>query len=493
MDSIFLPIAPHVIVTLTACLVLMIRAFGDRTTTQASSLTTLLGLGAAFVVCLARPGSEPLSAFSGMVVLDPISTVLCLLVLLSAILTVLLSMDYLKRIGIAQAEFYALLLFAVAGMMFLGSATDLVTVFLGVELMSIAVYVMVGFNRSRSESTEAALKYLILGAFASGFLLYGIALIYGATGHTNLQAIAEFSKAAGHTPVSPTLLIGVGLLIIGLAFKIGAVPFHMWVADVYQGAPTSVTAFMATAVKAAGITVVVRVFFFFFSDLMSYWVPLMQVLAILTMTVGNLAALTQTNVKRMLAYSSVAHAGYILVALVATSDQANASHALTSIFFYLIAYTVMNMGAFGVIIWLGRDKDEHEHLDSFKGLAQRRPWGAFLLALFLLALAGIPPTVGFAGKFFVFACAMRAGFTGLVIIGLLNSALSAYYYLRPIVTMYMSDPDAPEPAVEHRPAVVVALGLSAVLTLELGLNLISRLSGGTSYFEILRQYLSTMI
>jgi NADH-quinone oxidoreductase subunit N len=495
MNILFRPIIPHIIVALCGCIVLLIRAYGKKTSADSSAWVSIFGLIIALSICVMQPGRKPISAFSGMVSYDPVSTILCLLVILSGILAVLLSMDYINRIGIAQSEFYALLMFAVSGMMFLGSASDLVSIFLGVELMSISIYVMVGFNRSRLESGEAAIKYLILGAFASGFLLYGIAMIYGATGYTGLREVAEVVRQKGATQMGPIFLVGIGLLIIGLGFKIGAVPFHMWVPDVYQGAPTSVTAFMATAVKAAGIAVIVRIFYFFLSDFMAYWIPVISFLAVITMTVGNLAALTQNNMKRMLAYSSIAHAGYILVGLVATMDKASAGPAISSIFFYLLAYTVMNMGAFGVIILLGKDKDEHESIEAFRGLSQRRPWAAFLLALFLLALAGIPPTVGFAGKFFIFATAMRAGLTGLVIIGVLNSALSAYYYLRPLIIMYMSEPEqeTEEIVVKRRPALAIGLTISAVLTVELGLHFVSWLSGGANYFEAIQKYLSAMI
>lgn len=494
MEILIRPILPHIIVATTGCGILFIRAFGKRNTTSLSFLISLLGITIALLSCFLLRGQKPSSSFYGMIAYDPMSTILSVLVLLSGLLTVLISSDYINRIGIAQDEFYALILFGISGMMFIGSASDLVSIFLGIELMSIAIYVMVGFNRARNESTEGALKYLILGAFASGFLLYGIALIYGTTGYTGLREIAEVFKNKGIGQLSPLFLIGLALITVGLGFKIGAVPFHMWVPDVYQGAPTSVTAFMATAVKAAGITALVRVTYVSFSDFNLYFGPILTIFAILTMTIGNFAALTQTNMKRMLAYSSIAHAGYILIGVIASLDKSNSNQAVSSIFYYLLAYTVMNIGAFGVIIMLGKDKDEHDNIESFKGLAQKRPWGAFLLALFLLALAGIPPTVGFAGKFFIFASAMRSGLTELVIIGVLNSALSAYYYLRPIIIMYMNDP---ETNIElnscKRPALTVALTISAVLTVELGLHFVSWVSGKGSYFEIIQQYISQMI
>ncbi len=488
------PIAPHLIVIAAGCLVLLMRAYGKKTSAGASGAVTLASLVLALAASVFLHGDAAKSAFSGMVVDDNFSLLVTVLVLFSGILCVMLSFDYLKRIGIAQAEFYSLVLFAVSGMMFLGSASDLVTVFLGVEIMSISIYVLVGFNRGRMESTEAALKYLILGAFASGFLLYGIAMIYGATGTTNIAQVAEFFKTHGPSQISPLFMVGLALLVIGFGFKIGAAPFHMWVPDVYQGAPTSITAFMATGVKAAGVAVVVRVLMFAFPESMDRWVPLIQLLAMVTMTVGNIAALTQKNLKRMLAYSSIAHAGYILVGLAAVYSQGFAEKAVSAVFFYLLAYTVMNIGAFAIMILLGRDSDEYENIDDYKGLAQRRPWAAFFLALFLLSLAGIPPTAGFAGKFYVFTAAMRAGFVALVIIGVLNSALSAYYYLRPLIIMYMSDPDADiVENTERRPALIVAIGVTAVLTLELGMGLLAYLAGGGSYYEMISGYLARVM
>ncbi|MBI5846329.1 MAG: NADH-quinone oxidoreductase subunit N [Deltaproteobacteria bacterium] len=494
MDILLKPIAPHMIVILAGCLVLLIRAYGKKAPIMLSGALTLVGLVAALVAAVVLRPESATPAFSGMVVQDSFSLLVILLVLLSAILCVMLSFDYTQRIGIAQGEFYALFLFAVSGMMFLGSATDLVTVFLGVEIMSISVYVLVGFNRHRMESTEAAIKYLILGAFASGFLLYGISMIYGATGTTGISQIAEFYKSHGPSQSGPFFMIGLGLLIIGFGFKIGAAPFHMWVPDVYHGAPTSITAFMATGVKAAGVAVFLRVLMFAFPDSAENWVPLIQIIAMATMTVGNFAALVQTNMKRMLAYSSIAHAGYILVGIVATYGIGFEGKAVTSVFFYLLAYTVMNIGAFGVMILLGKGNEEYESIEDYKGLAQRRPWAAFLLALFLLSLAGIPPTAGFAGKFYIFTSAMRGGFIALVVIGVLNSALSAYYYLRPLIIMYMSDPaEQIEEATARRPALAVALGLTAILTLELGMGLLAYLVGGGSYFEMISRAIAKVM
>ncbi len=497
-DILFRPILPHMIVIGCAMAVLMTTAFARRGCGGAGAAwaASLCGLLAALAVCASLWGGEPVSAFGGMVALDGFSLILCVIVLVAAILAVLLSTNYVERIGIAQGEYYALLLLATSGMMLLGSATDLVTVFLGIEIMSIAIYVLVGFNHARPQSAEAALKYLLLGAFASGFLLYGIALVYGSTGSTNLAEIARYFKPHDMTRVPPTFLIGIGLLVVGFGFKVGAVPFHMWTPDVYQGAPTSITAFMATGVKAAAFAALLRVFYFAFPNLSLHWAPVLQGLAIATMIVGNLMALTQTNIKRMLAYSSIAHAGYILVGLVAVYDKSVAAEAASSIFFYLLAYTVMNAGAFGVVIMLGRDKEEMEELDDYKGLAVRRPWMAFLLALFLLSLAGLPPTAGFAGKFFIFATAMRAGFEMLVVIGVLNSALSVYYYLRPLVIMYMQEPEdgvEAENGAAGRPFTLLAIVFSAAATVELGVAFLPWISGGPSYFEILLRSLASVI
>jgi len=342
----------------------------------------------------------------------------------------------------------------------MAASNDLITVFLGLELMSLALYVMVGFRRSNLESNEAALKYFLLGAFASGFLLYGIALLYGATGSTNLRAIAAFlsdSPLGG----SALVLAGALLLLVGFGFKVAAVPFHMWTPDAYEGAPTSVTAFMSAGAKAAGFAALLRVAGSALAEIQADWRPILTWLAILTMTVGNVSALLQTNLKRMLAYSSIAHAGYVLVALTAGGTE-GASAAV----FYLAVYSFMNLGAFGILALLGREQEERVLLSDLSGLGFRQPLLGLAMTVFMISLGGIPPTAGFMGKVYVFGAAIEAGLIPLVIVGVLNSVVSVFYYLRVTVAMYMQEEPAGGP-VEISWAAPAAVALLATLALTL--------------------------
>jgi NADH-quinone oxidoreductase subunit N len=340
-------------------------------------------------------------------------------------------------LGLPTGEYFGLLLLAASGMMFVGSATHLITIFLSLEIFSIALYALAGLNHTDSRSGEAALKYLLLGGFASAFLLYGMALVFGATGSTSLAGIATaVSAAAAAGTGTPMLLIGISLMLIGFAFKVAAVPFHMWTPDVYQGAPTSVTAFMSVGAKAAGFAALLRLLLVAFPGLVDIWVWPVAVLAVLTMTWGNLAALAQKNLKRMLAYSSIAHAGYVLVGAAAGGEGAG------GVLFYLLAYTLMNIGAFAVLIALERDASEVAgvSLERVAGLFRRKPWLAAAMTIFMLSLSGIPPMAGFLGKFYVFGAAVRAGYMWLAIVGVVNSVISAYYYLRVIARMAMAEP-----------------------------------------------------
>jgi len=375
-----------------------------------------------------------------------------------------MSIRFLKVEGFEHGEYYVLLLFATVGMMFMASAADLIIVFLGLETFSLAIYVLAGFFRTNPKSNESSLKYFLLGAFSTGFLLYGIALIYGATGTTNLKGIHDFLRRADFF-TDPLLLIGMGLLIVGFGFKVASVPFHMWTPDVYEGAPTAVTAFMAVGPKAAGFAAFLRVFLYSLSSLQTDWVWILWVLAVLTMTLGNIVAIAQKNIKRMLAYSSIAHAGYILVAMVAASELSTAS-----ILYYLLAYAFMNLGAFAVVILYGRKGEENILVSDYSGMASRYPLLAAGMAIFMFSLAGIPPTAGFVGKFYIFSAAVKAGYVGLAIIGVLNSALSVYFYLRVTVMMYMRSPEK-EPAggLDFSPGMVIALLITVFFTLQMGI------------------------
>jgi NADH-quinone oxidoreductase subunit N len=385
----------------------------------------------------------------------------------------MLSQSYVKKDGLEHGEYYALILFAVAGMMLMAGALDLITFFLGLELMSISFYVLAALARHRAASNEAGLKYFLLGAFATGFLLYGIALIYGASGTTNIPVLtANIGAFAG----SAMFLIGTGLLMVGLAFKVAAVPFHMWVPDVYEGAPTTVSGFMSTGGKAAAFSAFLLVFSPTLLGALANVRDILAVIAALSMVVGNLIAISQSNIKRMLAYSSIAHAGYILSGVVA-GNQAGSNGVL----FYLLSYTLMNVGAFGVLGILESKDGGNLTFDDYTGLSTQRPLLAGLMALFMFSLAGIPPFAGFFGKYYVFAGAVEAGFTWLAIVGVLMSVVSAYYYLRLVVLMYFREQaavlDGPVPAMG-----VVALIFSAVALLVFGIYPSSIVSVTSHFF-----------
>ncbi|MBN2135577.1 MAG: NADH-quinone oxidoreductase subunit N [Acidobacteria bacterium] len=358
----------------------------------------------------------------------------------AAILTVFFSIWYLKREKFNYGEFYGMMMFVVLGMFVMASANDLLTFFIGLELMSIALYIIVGLFRTRKYSNEAAIKYFIMGSFASAFLLFGIALIYGITGSTKLNIIAEFLGNNADVLSSPLLMVSVILLISGFAFKLGLVPFHMWTPDVYQGAPTTLTAFMSVAVKGAALCVLITVLLSL-KLVSGSWVLILTVLAVITMTVGNVAALRQKDIKRMLAYSSIAHAGYILVAIVALSNPKASMLAGTSVLFYLMGYLFMNFGAFTIAYLVAGEGDEGYDIENYKGLSKKRPLLAGLMAIFMFSLIGIPPLVGFMAKFQVFYAAVKASFITLTVIAVLNSVVAVYYYLRVVVTMYMDEPE----------------------------------------------------
>jgi NADH-quinone oxidoreductase subunit N len=424
-------IAPSLVVTLTACLVLVLDLLPPRARKDHLGFVGVAGVIAAMWTSLVLWGSD-LRAFSGMIVLDNFALFFHLIITFATALILLLSMDYVRRQGVERGEFYILVLFAAVGMMLMASAADLLMVFLGLEIMSISLYVLAGFLGGL-QAGEASMKYFLLGAFASGFFLYGIALVFGATGSTNLERIgAAVSAGSGREPM---LVIGFALLLVGFGFKISSVPFHMWASDVYEGAPTSVTALIATGSKAGALAALLRVLLAW-GRVQPDWAVLMWGLAVLSMTVGNVVALAQSNVKRMLAYSSIAHVGYMLVGVVAGGA---AGHG--SVLFYMLVYTFTTAGAFGALLLLERNGQEATQVRDLAGLAARHPLLALVMTVFFLSLIGIPPTAGFAGKFYLFGAAVRAGWIWLAVIGVLNSAVAAYYYLRIIVYMYMRDPE----------------------------------------------------
>jgi NADH-quinone oxidoreductase subunit N len=487
MDLHFSLIMPEIIVTATAVLVMAIEAF-TRKSLKAwpSGIVSMLGLAAAAFFTIDLYGWDgPRKAFYNMIVIDDLRLSFTLVFIVVAILTVLLSIVWVKWEDLPAGEFHTLLLFATVGMMLMASGLDLVMIFLGLEILSIATYVMAGFRRTDLRSNESSLKYFILGSFSSGFLLYGIALIYGATGTatglagtTNIEEIAIRLQSPLYTPL---LFAGAAMLFIGFAFKIALAPFHVWTPDVYEGAPTPVTAFMAAGPKAAGFASFLRVFLFGFpialsagaaADLHTAWLSAMSLLAVLTMTIGNVVAIVQSNVKRMLAYSSIAHAGYALVGFVAagaTSDIQRRDTAIAAVIFYLLAYAVMNIGAFAVVTLIARSGDRLTRFEDYNGIGFRAPVLAFLLTLFLLSLLGMPLTAGFIGKVAVFGAALNEGYTGLVIVGVLNTAISVYYYLRLIVLMFFREVSAPwsPPAIPG--SATIALVVTAIAVLYMGI------------------------
>jgi NADH-quinone oxidoreductase subunit N len=457
------PIAPAAIVAVTGVLVLLSQAFTAKGRSAPAAALSLAGLVAAFAsVWLLASGPARGAILAGAVAADGLALFLQALVLGVAIVTVLLSPAYLRAVGIERGEYYALLLFSVVGMLGLVSSLELVSMFVALEIMSVALYGLAGLDRARAESQEAALKYFVTGAFASAFFLYGVALVYGMSGSTSLERVARALGTLAPDAV-PLAVLGAALLLVGFGFKIASVPFHMWAPDVYEGAPTPVTGFMAAGVKAAAFGAFLRVFGYALPSLAPHWQPLVAVLAAITMVVGNLAALAQGNLKRMLAYSSIAHAGYLLTALVAAPDRAG-----EAILFYLVGYAAVNLGAFGVVSALSREGREPLGWQDLAGLAERRPALAAALTVFLVSLTGIPVTAGFVGKFYLFNAAVAAGWVWLAIVGVVMSVVSAYYYLRVVVAMYMSEPVSEDRWAKVSPASAFALAVTVALALLLG-------------------------
>lgn len=409
----------------------------------------LLGLAVGFVLNLKRFGVPEL-AFSGALSLDSFSAYFNIIFLVGAFLAVILSKDYLTNITKYSNEFYALILFSTSGMMILASAQEFMTLFLGFEIMSISVYILSAFNRKSVRSTEAGIKYLILGGFSSAILLYGIALLYGASGSVYLtEIVSKFD------PTNPLFLAGSGLVLVGLIFKLGAFPLHQWVPDVYEGAPMPVTAFMSVGVKAAAFAILLRVIFEGFVEIQLSIMPVLWIIAVFTMIVGNIAAIAQKSVKRMLAYSSIAHAGYALVGVVAAYG--GNELAVSSVIYYLFAYMFMNLGAFGVLAYLSKDGKECETFEDLSGLWKKRPYIALALGVFMFSLAGIPPTIGFFAKYRIFLSAVEAGFYWLAVIGILSSVISAYYYIRVLVYAYMKDDTASFPSFKLASSIVLTV------------------------------------
>ncbi len=399
-----------------------------------------------------------------MLVVDNFATFLNLIFLITGGLTILLAVNYLERTGLDRPEFYMLLLFSISGMMLMGMANDLILVFLALEILSIPLYIMSGLAWPRPESEESAMKYFLLGAFSSGIFVFGIALTYGATGSTALPDVL-----AGIATGGPLGFAGVAFLLVGLGFKVAAAPFHMWTPDVYEGAPTIVTAFMSVGAKVGGFAAMLRVFLTALPEISDTWIPAVAVIAALTLIIGNVVAIMQTNIKRMLAYSSIAHAGYIMIAVAASG---NSPEGLSAAMFYMFAYLFTTLGAFAIVMAREHKMGEGLQLDDYKGMAKQHPILALAMAYFMLSLTGVPPTGGFSGKFYVFRAAIEASQSGpnliwLVLIGVVTSVISGYYYLRVVYLMYMTEGEAELTGVRH-PAVVTAVAVTVFFTLFLG-------------------------
>ncbi|MBI4963307.1 MAG: NADH-quinone oxidoreductase subunit N [Desulfomonile tiedjei] len=453
-------ILPAVILCLAGLVVMLAGLVVRKGIVTVSAVISIAG------VLLAVMANSPLrvlnkTAFSGLIILDAYSWFFNILILLAAGLTILFSVRYFTDEGLPLYEYFVLLLFSSAGMMFMISGNHILTIFIGLETLSISIYVLAGILPGSPKSREAALKYLLLGGFSSGIFLYGAALLYGAAGSLSLPALAKFLQTG---PVGKMAMAGMGLLLVGFAFKVAAVPFHMWTPDVYEGAPSPLTGFMSVGVKAAAFAAFVRVFFEAMMPLQINWVHILWVLAVLTMVLGNLAALVQDNIKRMLAYSSIAHAGYILMGMVAANEAGT-----SGVLYYLLAYTFTNLGAFGIVAIVGNKGEANVQLDDYRGLAKAHPLLALLMSIFLFSLAGIPPTAGFVGKFTIFAAAINAGYIWLVVIGVLTSAASVFYYFRVVMKMYMEVPEAAPAKLQFGAAMALGLTIAVVGVMYIGI------------------------
>ena len=460
-DLNWIVLVPSLIVAASALLILCIDVVRPANRGTGAAYAAIVGTGLAAVACAGLWGRSE-QAFGGMLALDNFALFSNVIFTVGTALTIFVSTGYLRREQGSRSEYYLLLLTATLGMMLMAAGTDLIVIFLGLELMSLSLYILVGFLSSRSVSNEASLKYLLLGAFATGFLLYGIALIYGSTGSTSLHQVGAMLSRRVDSGLM--LYAGMGLLVVGFAFKVAAVPFHMWAPDVYEGAPAAVTAFLSAGPKAAAFVAFLRVLMVSLESLKTEWTAVLWILAALTMTVGNLSALGQRSIKRMLAYSSVAHAGYVLVALTAASES-----GISAALFYLLAYTFMNIGAFAVLILVARKGEENLDISDYAGLGFKHPLLGLTMTLFMLSLAGLPPTAGFFGKFYIFRAAIDAGQVALTVIAVLNSLVSVYFYLGVVVSMYMRQP-ADQELVGTFPALArTALLLTSLATLYIGL------------------------
>ncbi len=456
-------ILPMAVLIAWACILLLVDLFIPKGRKGWTALLAAVGLVLALVLNIIQVGRVS-SGFGGMVIYDGFSFFLSILFLGSGLVGIALAYDYIKRMEIERGEYYVLLLFSISGMMLMSQANDLIVVFLALELLSIPLYVLAGFARPRLESEEAALKYFLMGAFAGGFVVFGVALVFGATGTTNLGGI--FNMIGSNIANLPLLTVGAALILVGLGFKVAVVPFHMWTPDVYQGAPSAVSAFMSVGAKAGGFAALLRIFISAFPSLSADLTMILWGISALTMFLGNVVAIAQSNIKRLLAYSSIAHAGYILMALVPFGNTNMSQGLVSAILFYLVAYAFTSLGAWAVVIALEKTEGKGLSLDDYAGMGRKYPLLAASMTVFMLSFTGIPPTLGFMGKFYLFRTVIEGGYLGLALIGVFTSLISAYYYLRVVVIMYMRDGEP-----EARKEFWVTFTAAAAALLVVGLSL----------------------
>lgn len=461
LDSLNISIAwPEIFLLSMTCLLLVVDVFLKQSQRNASYLIAQFTLLGTLVLTWVNMTTERVEAFNGTFVVDPLADVLKIFICIVVALVFVYSRDYLKDRNIFKGEFYVLGLFGVLGMMVMVSSNHMLSLYLGLELLSLSMYAMVAFNRDSGTSAEAAMKYFVLGAIASGMLLYGISIIYGVTGSLSIPVIAE--SLVKQSEMNIGLVFGLVFLVVGLAFKLGAVPFHMWVPDVYHGAPTTVTSYIASAPKIAGFAIIIRVLVEALGALQADWQGMLIILAVLSLGVGNVIAIAQTNLKRMLAYSTISHVGFILLGLLAGT---NAGYS--SAMFYILVYSLMSVGGFGIILLLSRAGFESDELNDLKGLNQRSPWFAFMMLIFMFSMAGVPPTVGFWAKLSVLTAVVEIDMLWLALVAVFFSIIGVYYYLRVIKLMYFDEPeDTTE--IKNTTEMQLALSLNGLIILLLG-------------------------
>ncbi len=470
--------APEVGLVILLCVVLISDLFTPLENKAAIGVLSFVGVLIIGMISISQWGEGVRTTFSGFYVADNFSVFVKMVIIATTAISILLSLQYVKVEKINYGEYYGMILFAAFGMLVMASGSDLISIYLGLETMSISSYVLVSFMRHDPLSREAGLKYFLMGAFASGVLLYGIALSYGLTGSTSLAGIAQALSGPKGVAIAadPVMIFALILFVAGFGFKLALVPFHMWLPDAYTGAPTPITAFMSVAVKMATVAAVMRIFFVAFPALAGKWNLLLWLLAVFSMLWGNIAAIAQTNLKRMLAYSSIAHAGYILMGIVATTTFVGgkavfAAQGVSAVLFYLVAYMVTNLGAFGMLIFICRDNYRGDNIEDWRGVGQAHPLAAMAFVVFFLSLGGLPPTAGFVGKLFLFGVAIQNEYYWLAVIGILSSAVSVYYYFRVVMVMYMEPRGESQPTVEFSlaPSLYVALTILVLATLYLGI------------------------